>query len=202
MTMTEKTSVKLADLPDADFRNLVDRELRKDHPSTPADEREYLKALSPKFRDPAVIDRWIFALEIMKASSETQLSAKRSDLKKTHGTIPDAEYQTRRRAYESWKAGNVRFLHSVQQRLLEARALRAVRFGQTYPYRLVEERNQTAQALVSLRKAIETHRATVLDEDYEPTDADTALWAAILEHIVEDGENAPSESWAAVLDEE
>lgn len=156
------TSVtKLEDLSDADFRDLVDRELRKDHPSTQTQERAELTAISERFRHPAVIDRWIMYLEIMKASSETQLSAKRSDLKKTHGTVSEAEYLTKRRAYEAWKAGNVRFLHSVQIRLIEARAIRA-------------RRDRAA-----MRKAIETHRAAATVENYEPEAHDLTLWAVL-----------------------
>lgn len=158
---TDGAKTRLMDLSDEAFRDLVDRELRKDHPSTPESERVELNGISEQFRRPAVIDRWISVLTIMKTSSETQLGARRSDLRKTYGTITDEEYQARRRAYESWRAGNVRFLHSVQQRLIEARSVKE-------------------KALVeTLLDAIETHRATTLGDDYDPTDADEALWSVV-----------------------
>jgi hypothetical protein len=172
--------VNLEDLSDLDFRDLVDRELRKDHPQTSPTEKQRLALLSPELRSPEVINRWIMVLEIMKASSETQLGAKLAETKKLHGTIPQAEYLKALRKYQSWKAGNVRFLHSVNARLVEARAIRTRLFGTTYPTRIVDERNKASQALNSLIRAIEMHRTTVLTE-YDPSDADEALWDAVPE---------------------
>ncbi len=172
--------MSLEELSDREFRDLVDRELRKDHPQTSPQEKQRLATLSPQLRSPEVINRWIMVLEIMKASSETQLGAKLAETKKLHGTMPQAEYEKRLRTYQGWKAGNVRFLHSVQARLLEARAIRTRLFGTQYPSRIVEERNAASQALASMIVAIETHRTKVLTE-YDPSDADEALWEAIPE---------------------
>lgn len=152
--------MRLEKLSDEEFRDLVDKELRKDHPSTSAAERERLNSLSPDLRDPAVINRWIAVLEVMKASAETQLGAKRSELKKSHGRVTEAEYEERLRSHQGWRAGNLRFLNSVNQRLIEARY----------------QRSETEKNLV---RAIEKHRQTVLAE-YDPTDADEALWAAAI----------------------
>lgn len=181
MTVTSIVrKAKLEDIPEGEFRDLVDRELRKDHPSISEQERAELNALAPRLRHPAVIDRWIGVLEIMKASSETQLGAKKSDLKKVYGTISMAEYQSRRRGYESWRAGNLRFLHTVQQRLLEARQIKTRIFGVSFPDRLAEERNAAAQALIEMRRAIANHKSEVLAQYDDPSDADTTLWATIL----------------------
>lgn len=178
--------VKLEDLPDEEFRDLVDREIRKDHPNTSTAEKARLNALSPKLRYPTVIDRWIMVLEIMKASAETQLGAKRSELKKLHGRVSEEEYISRLRTYQGWKAGNVRFLNSVQQRLLEARWHRSRDLGaKIFPSRMVEERNQASQSVLVLAEAIESHRQTVLAE-YDPTEADEALWA-VIQDTVEEG---------------
>lgn len=172
------TDALLDELSNEQFRELVDRELRKDHPSTSRGEHDYLVAMSVKLRDPAVLPRWISVLETMKASAETQLSAKRSDVKKLHGSISHKEYVAKLRAYESWRAGNVRFLHSVNSRLLEARYLRFQFYGLTFPERLTAERNWSSQALLQLIKAVEKHREHVL-ADYDPTSADESLWEAV-----------------------
>jgi hypothetical protein len=120
-------------------------------------------------------------LEIMKASSETQLGAKLAEIKKLHGKISQNEYESKLRTYQSWKAGNVRFLHSVQARLIEARALRVRQIGRTVPARLVEERNSVSQAYLNLVQAVETHRQTILTEYDDPTDADRTLWETLEE---------------------
>lgn len=179
VAVTQLRGTKLEDLPDEEFRKLVDRELRRGHINTSPREQVELKTISQKLRHPAVIDRWISVLEIMKSSSEAQLGAKRSDLKKVHGTVPEAEYQSRLREYEAWRAGNVRFLNSVQERLIETRYVKLRLFGLEQPVRLEVERNQAMQALLTFKVAIESHRSTVLSEDYEPTDADTALWSVV-----------------------
>lgn len=163
---------KLEELPDDEFHKLVDQELRRTHSNTPEHEQRYLNTIADKLRHPAVIDRWIMELSIMKASAETQLGARRADLKKIHGTVPEGDYQSRKRAFDSWRAGNMRFLHSVQQRLLEARYERAKMHSQT---------TATQESLDMFRRAIENHRAQVLSEDYEPTDADTSLWSVVPE---------------------
>lgn len=170
--------VKLEDLPDAEFRRLVDREIRKDHPNTPRNEQARLNALSPKLRHPAVIGRWIMVLETMKASAETQLGAKLAELKKDHGKITEEEYKERRSQYLQWKAGNVRFLNSVQQRLLDARYARNKLFGSELPTRLVRERNSATESLVKIVEAVQSHRSVTLAE-YDPTEADEDLWAVI-----------------------
>lgn len=177
-TATHMRDVKLEDLSDNEFRDLVDREIRKDHPQTPRDEQARLNAISPKLRHPAVINRWVTALEIMKASAETQLGAKRSELKKLHGTISDEDYLERVRKYQGWKAGNVRFLNSVQQRLLEARYHRMRQFGIMFPTEVIAERNRASDAVLALIGAIQIHKMTVLGE-YDPTEADEALWASV-----------------------
>lgn len=172
--------MRLADLADNEFRIFVDKELRKDHPSTPPGERERLNGLAPQLREPDVLLRWITALEMMKASSETQLGAKRAETKKLHGSVTQEEYETKLRAYQGWKAGNVRFLNTVQDRLREARALRSRIFGQSAPTRLVEERNLASQAYIDLIRAVENHRDRVIAEYDEPSDADEELWENIL----------------------
>ncbi len=172
--------MNLEDMPDKEFRELVDKELRRDHPQTSLVEKQRLAEIVPLLRSPQVIDRWISVLEVMKASSETQLGAKLAEIKKFHGSITQDDYENKLRGFQSWKAGNLRFLHSVQQRLLEARATRIRLFGQTYPTRLAEERNTLSQTLTSLVRAVERHRETVLSE-YDPSEADETLWEAIPE---------------------
>lgn len=183
-SVTTMRDVKLEDLPDDQFRELVDREIRKDHPSTPQADRARLNALSPKLRHPEVVNRWIMVLEVMKDSAETQLGAKRCELKKTHGVVSEKDYEERLRTYQGWKAGNVRFLNSVKARLLEARYTRTQHFGMMFPTRMIEERNRSSAAALLLVKAIESHRQTVLAE-YDPTEADEALWASIQDTVKE-----------------
>lgn len=172
------TSDDLANVSDKEFQEVVDREIRKDHASTPADQRPYLNKLSMLLRHPDVVDRWIAALEIMKASSESQLGAKRAEIKKLHGTVSEDEYQSRLRQYEGWKAGNVRFLNVVHERLRHARYARSRQFVSLYPMQLVQERNYLSEVVTHLIRAIESHRSQVLAE-YDPTDADKKLWESI-----------------------
>jgi hypothetical protein len=172
--------MNLEELSDKEFRDLVDKELRRDHPQTSQEEKRRLEEIVPMLRSPQVIDRWISVLEVMKASSETQLGAKLAEIKKFHGSITQSDYENKLRGFQSWKAGNLRFLHSVQQRLLEARATRIRLFGKNYPTRLAEERDRLSQTLLRLIRAVEIHRETVLRE-YDPSDADEVLWEAIPE---------------------
>lgn len=166
------------ELSDKDFRDLVDRELRKEHPQTTPVERQRLNIATEQLRSSEVINRWVSVLEIMKSSVETQLGAKLSEIKKLHGTIPQSEYEAKLRVYQAWKPGTARFLHSVNQRLLEARAIRLRLFGVVSPTRLTEERNLASQSLLDLIRAVEIHRETVLGE-YDPTDADETLWEVL-----------------------
>lgn len=166
------------ELSDKDFRDLVDQELRKEHPQTTPAERQRLTIAAEQLRSPEAINRWVSVLEIMKSSVETQLGAKLAEIKKLHGTIPQIDYEAKLRTYQAWKPGTARFLHSVNQRLLEARAIRLRLFGVLYPTRLTEERNLASQSLLDLIRAIEIHRQTVLEE-YDPTDADETLWETL-----------------------
>lgn len=171
--------MSLANLSDKEFRDLVDQELRKEHPQTTAAERTRLSVASEQLRAPETINRWIAVLEVMKSSAETQLGAKRAEIKKLHGTIPQTDYEAKCRVYQGWKPGTMRFLHSVEQRLLEARADRMELFGYLYPARVTEERNTLSQHVLYLIEAVQVHRETVLAE-YDPTDADETLWETIL----------------------
>lgn len=189
VTTMQGGSAKLEELPDREFRELVDRELRKEHPHSDRDVAErcrrnrcrscqQIAAISPQLREPEVVGRWITLLEMMKASSETQLGAKRDELLKKHESMIHDEWLELKREFQGWRAGNVRFLNSVTSRLLEAREIRRRYFGAEYPTRAIEERNLASKNYLRLLSAITDHRNTVGDE-YEATEADQALWATI-----------------------
>lgn len=181
---------KLEDLSDKDFRELVEREIRKDIPSLTDTDRRMLRTVGNKLREPENVGRWITALERIKASSETQLGAKREDLLKQHDEwvdgrgnvhpgLPHGEYLAKRREFQDWRAGNVRFLNRVKDRLFEARELQSRYFGAGYPTRAIQERNLASEAYMRLLSAIEAHRAATEAGPFEPTEDDHALWGVI-----------------------
>lgn len=185
--MTVMLHPNLLNFSEEEFRDIVDRELRKDQSALSQSEREDIYRLATQLRQPAVWTRWESALLAMKKSAETQLGARKSELKKLYGTIPINEYLKRRRGYENWRAGNMRFLNGVEDRLLELRSLRTRAWGHL-PHYLARERDDAARDAQSLLRAILVHRSRV-EADYDPTDADLRLWA-VIERIDVDDESA------------
>lgn len=187
---TNHTEQKLQDLSDKDFRDLVEREIRKDVPSLTDADRQMLRVVSRKLREAENLGRWITTLEQIKASSETQLGARRDDLLKQHDEWVDhlgnvhralthSEYLAKKREFQAWRAANVRFLNRVQDRLLEARELRTRYFGAGYPTRAIQERNVASEAYMRLLSAIEMHRETTEGGEFQATEEDLALWGVI-----------------------
>lgn len=161
---------QMQELSDDIFRDLVNRELRKDHPAVLAgdpEEKAYLESLSLLLRDPIILPRWITVLEVMKHSAETQLGSRRADVKKMHGTVSDEKYLELWRTYQSSRASNLRFLHTVQARLIQAKAMQ-----------VAEERVSTNLAKVLIH-AIENHRMNTLAEYDDPDEQDEILWNLI-----------------------
>lgn len=155
--MTRNDVQKLLSLPDPQFREVVDAEVRG--------------TAQPKvgetLRDPLLIDRWHHTLLQMKKSVESQLGAKRSDVfKNKHYSAHDLA------EFHRWRAGAVRFKSGVEDRLLEIRRIRGI--AQPDTQAIKRERN-------ALLQAIDAHRQTVLEEFEadEISDADRALWAAL-----------------------
>lgn len=182
--------MNLEDLSDRDFRDLVEREIRKDLPSLSDDDKRMLQAVGRKLREPENVDRWITTLEQIKASSETQLGAKRLDLMKQHDdwtdergrfhpALSNGDYLAKKREFQDWRAKNVRFLNRVQERLLAARDLRRRYFGIEYPTRALQERNMASESYIRLLSAVEAHRVATENGDFEPTDDDRKLWGVI-----------------------
>lgn len=155
--MTRSDAQKLLALPDAEFRALVDSEVRGTSPAK----------VGETLRDPLLIDRWYHTLLQMKKSVESQLGAKRSDV------LKNRRYSEQDVAdFHRWRAGAVRFKSGVEDRLLEIRRIRGIVQPDTEAIK--RERN-------ALLRAIDDHRQTVLQEFEadEISDADRALWSAL-----------------------
>lgn len=108
---------------------------------------------------------WYDALVVILQDIDRQLSIRNAA---TAGRrLPKDEWAE----YRRWRGGALHFKRHVTERMAEVRRLR-------------RQHNLTARG-PGLRHAIEQHRQTVLDEGYEPTDADQQLWAHLndREHV-------------------
>lgn len=152
----------LATVTDEEFRKYVDSDIRRAQPGRSPDEIAALERIHQELRSPAVIERWYTSLLLMKKSVEAQLGAKKAELaaKRNQASYSDLQVE-----FNRWKAGTLRFLNAVEEKLLEARSLR---------YRLY---------LPRLQDAIAEHRQAVLgdDEDFVPEPADERLWSVLKE---------------------
>ena len=104
----------LLDLPEEDFRGIVDDEVRG----------TLDRNTGVVLRDPQLLDRWHLTLISMKKSVESQLGSIRSDLVKVRPELAPEEYERRLAEFHRWRAGAVRFKSGVEERLLEIRARR------------------------------------------------------------------------------
>lgn len=166
-------------LSDDEFRNLVDKDIRRDHPDMSMEERGILARLSPQLRQQENLDRWHSILVEMKKSAETQLGARKADLKKFYGTIGKDKYETRLRGFLRWRAGTLRFLNGVEERLAECRRLRTYEFGGKLPGLLESLREQITQVAVTYEDQIIAHKRQTLADGLEPSPFDQHLWAVI-----------------------
>lgn len=166
-------------LSDAEFRFVADQDVRRDHPRLTERDREILTVLGPQLRQAENLDRWYNALVVMKRSAESQLGARREDVKKLYGEVAEEKYLERLRRFREWRAGNLRFLNGVEERLAECRRLRAEEFGGKLPA-IVEVLHERITGLASLYEhSIAEHKRLTLADGLEPSEADEHLWARL-----------------------
>lgn len=164
---TTLTVEALLDMPEDQFRAIVDREVR----GTARD-------VGPVLRDPRISWRWYFALVQMKKSVESQLGAKRADLAKVRPTIPQYEYEQKLTEFHQWRAGALRFKSGVEERLLEIRSQNS-RFRPNGEI-IEDQRNWALTANFALVQGIREHQKVMLkDSPDEVSDADLALWELV-----------------------
>lgn len=167
MAMTTTRNHSLATVSDEEFRRFVDEDVRRSQPvkdhstgrkrDRTAAEIAELEEIHQELRSPEVLERWYNCLLLAKKSVEAQLGAKRADL---NARRDRSNYDELQLEFNRWKAGTLRFLNAVEEKLLEARSLRY----RTY--------------VPQLRSAIESHRQAVLN-DQEPEPADERLWSVL-----------------------
>ncbi len=155
-------------LSEEDFKRLVDRALRNSLND------EGLQALHSD------LDRWWSVLSAMKKSVETQLAAKRDEVRAQRvarqgrkATEDDAEAEE---AYAGWRASSVRFKNIVEAELLRVGLLRARQIPERYREQIAEERNYWAHRAKCLEQAIRRHHDESADA---PSDVDLDLWSLI-----------------------
>lgn len=169
---------KIASMSDAEFRALVDRDLR----------RASTKEEAAGLRDPAVVERWYLTLTAMKKSVEGQLGAKRAEFDGQKARLRQAFVQAEqaqadakalgdqagvakaqnriRKLREEWasvqerfarpRAATLRFQSGVDETLLEARSLRS---------RLSDENARLRAALLAAREVLDWIDAHGCDDD-------------------------------------
>lgn len=158
----------LSSYTDDKFRALVDDDVRGilDH------------QVAKLLRKSENVERWYYALVLMKKSVESQLGAKRAEVQQyVHDPSPSA--RSRLNDYNSWRAGALRFKNGVEAHLLEAREIIAQDTRMSHTELVKSERNFALGEMERLKTAILDHRQTVLREGFEPTAADLDLWKCV-----------------------
>ncbi len=158
----------LLDCSDADFRDVVNRDLRK---QTTPDE-------SAALRSTEVVDRWYGYLVATSKNVDGQLSAARQDwratkarlqIKMDNATTAEDKRRIRREWAESeerfafTRVGVLRFKSGLDEWIIHARTLRS------------STEVTTTHRLRELEQAIADHQASFPGED-EPSSADEQLW--------------------------
>lgn len=173
---------KIAALDDEDFRELVDRDLR----------RENTDAEAAALRAPALVDRWYSVLVGMAKSVDGQLAAKKQDyeaqkarmrglfveaenalaeakIKRDNAAIHNAEARTRTlrqewqavtEKYARSRAATLRFKSGLEETMVEARALRNKVRNRLFEHVVADERNHYAERVRTLEQAIAEAAAT------------------------------------------
>lgn len=173
---------QIAELNDEDFRDLVDRDLR----------RENTDAEAAALRSPALVDRWYSVLVGMLKSVDGQLAAKKEDfeahkarikaqfveaeqalaearIKRDNARIHAAEARNRTlrqewasitEKYSRSRAATLRFKSGLEETMVEARAIRDKVQNRLYEHVVAQERNHYAERVQTLEKAIAEARDT------------------------------------------
>lgn len=203
----EATIDRMARLPEREFRQIVDRDLRRrenEADEVDADAVMLRELESQALRSPALVDRWLTALLAASKSVEGQLSARKMDydatksrllrtierleFQQSHGGLNQQEEERLREArdkmreakerYSKSRSGTLRFKSGLDEWVIEARNLRDSTRDRLYDTVVVHERNRFAARAQLLEEAIQRHRDAFPEED-DPTDADEELWSLV-----------------------
>ena len=170
--MPNSTVEFLTKCPEANFRDIVDQDLR----GQPGKEA---KEIAEALRSPEVVRRWHSTLLSIQKNVEAQLASKaaetRSELLMLNldGKAKDAK-QTEAN-FERWRAGALRFKSGVEQAIFQARDVIDREFPEANHDRIVSERNEALTQVMILKNAIRKHRDSFTDEDDASKD-DHELW--------------------------
>lgn len=167
-------------LTDDEFRAIVDRALRGE--ATEGDNRTLTGQL----------DRWWDVLSAMKKSVETQLAAKRDEVRAQRitraGRRPNQNDVTEETAYAKWRAGAVRFKNIAEIEMVKVSRLRQARQPAVLLRMVADERNTWHERVRFLEQAIRDHRAQTQAINSDPASeeernlkrlADGELWATL-----------------------
>lgn len=152
-------------LPQAD---VAKRERGK---APPPDAR--IDALAAALRDPDAVERWYSTLCTTKRRIERQIAAKHSELVSKES---DPNFPTLRQQYHHWRAGVLRLINAIDDRIDVAREL-TDRFHVSSRNEAIEQdRNELGRQVETLLGAIRRHKDATQADLLEATSADEALW--------------------------
>lgn len=200
----EEVIARLSRLPETQFRQVVDRDLRRREDEERGVRTELNELESAALRSPALVDRWLTALLVASKSVEGQLSARKSDYeatkarllrtirrledKGTAGPLSTADEQKLREArdqlsqakerYAKTRSGTLRFKAGLDEWVIEARGMRDGLRDRLFDTVVTEERNRLAERNRVLECAIRAHRDAFPSED-DPSEADEELWSLV-----------------------
>lgn len=199
----------LADLPDDDFRAVVEADLRRRAPRNTNPLRDDLVAA---LRTPALAIRWHATLARMQKSVDGQLGAREGDFRAEQARLeaealqvaqtcqrptsgdhlaPDEverhlaalrmQQSSLRADYQRTRASTLRFKTGLDDAMLEARYLRDEALHERFGDVVAAERDHLATCCRRLCGAIESHRTAVLNDlgGDDADEIDTELWAAL-----------------------
>lgn len=159
------TDVDLLAIPEADFRSIVDDAIRG-HLTTEMAER---------LKSPEIIERTYLTLVSIKKNVEGQLAAKRADYIKNRSLMHGDTVGLRatEEAYQTWRAGALRFKSGVEEFMVSIRVLREKSGLSENFYMRYQE----------LKQAVVQHRDHWCDDKCaDECTADKALWKVLEEH--------------------
>lgn len=144
-----------------DLRSIVNKSLRNE--ATP-EEREVLES---------DVDAWWAQLSQMKKSAETQLAAKRDEIRAERmarmGRAPTPTDVDAEVVYATWRASSIRFKNVVEAEMINVALLRQRRSPDAARAAVIEERDHWHARVRELEQAIRHHREN----------GDEALWSVL-----------------------
>ena len=138
-----------------------------------------------KLREPENAERWYSTLVHLKRNVEAQFASNAADRVAkqaeclTRGEKGRVEYLHFLAGQERWRAGALRFLHGLEDKISEARIHRSALHSEQHASTALLQRDMLMRELIDLRSGIIQHRKSVLADDDEEGDPDDALWSLV-----------------------